>query len=413
MATSYRTIDKPGYIPFDANKLIVGTKIFFDVYAKQGGMYETLFESGLEFTAITRNFLIGRSLNTLYISDSDKHSLEVYLSQGITESKSIYESPKAFKDYSFHKEQYYQIDRQMLIPGTEVNFCIYVMKNFSYSPVLQAKPDSPAMIEENLPATRSDLVISQTDIPLYNEYLNSLLKSDKMMGKEAGKMKALAIRENSKIVIRDLFENPRSGETIKQTQVMVHNMIESIMQNRDTIYDLLSIRGYDYYTYTHSVNVCVLSVGLGVALKLDPLESERLGLGAMVHDIGKSVIPVEILNKQGKLDDMEYRIMQSHVAEGEKILRENHHLPDEAIAAVTQHHEKISGRGYPSRLSDKAISLYGRITAIADCYDALTTSRPYKIAFTPFVALDIIAKEGDNYDRKLLKVFITMLGKIK
>jgi HD-GYP domain-containing protein (c-di-GMP phosphodiesterase class II) len=161
------------------------------------------------------------------------------------------------------------------------------------------------------------------------------------------------------------------------------------------------------------VNVCVLSVGLGVALKLDPLQSERLGLGAMVHDIGKSIIPVEILNKQGKLDDMEYRIMQSHVAEGEKILRENHRLPEEAILAVTQHHEKISGRGYPSRLSDKAISLFGRITAIADCYDALTTARPYKTAFTPFVALDIISKEGDNYDRELLRLFITMLGKIK
>jgi putative nucleotidyltransferase with HDIG domain len=413
MATSYRTINRSEYIPFDASKLIVGTKIFFDVYMKQGGMYQTLFDSGTEFTAVTRNILIGRSISTLYILDSDKHALETYLSQGITESKSIYESPKAFKDYSFHKEQYYQIDRQMLIPGTEIHFSIYVMQRFSYTPVLQAKPDSPAIIDENLPATKSDLMILQTDIPLYNEYLNLLFKSDRVQGKEAGKMKALAIRENSKIIIRDLFENPRSGEAIKQTQVMVRDMIDSIMNNRDTIYDLLSIRGYDYYTYTHSVNVCVLSVGLGVALKLDLEQSQRLGLGAMLHDIGKSLIPVDILNKQGKLDDMEYRIMQSHVVEGEKILRENHRLPDEAISAVTQHHEKISGKGYPLHLSDKAITIFGRITAIADCYDALTTSRPYKTAFTPFVALDIIAKEGDNYDRNLLKVFITMLGKIK
>lgn len=137
-----------------------------------------------------------------------------------------------------------------------------------------------------------------------------------------------------------------------------------------------------------------------------------MGAMAMLHDIGKSSIPSEILIKQGKLDDREYFIIQSHVLEGAKILSENHRLPEEALPAVVQHHEKMSGKGYPSHLSDKEIKLFGRIAAIADCYDALTTTRSYRPSLTPFYALAIIAKESGNYDPELLKVFIKMLGKI-
>jgi HD-GYP domain-containing protein (c-di-GMP phosphodiesterase class II) len=413
VATSYRTIDRKNYIPFDANKLIVGTRLLFNVYHKQGGMYETLFESGTDYTIITRGYLVGRSLSTLYIAEEEKEAFEAYLAQGVVESSSVYDSPKAFKDYSFHKEQYYQIDKQMIVSGSEVHFDIYIMKNFAYSLGLRASPEYPAIIDDGMLEKPGDLMILKTDIPKYNEYLNAILSSDRVQGKDASKVKALVIRENSKIIVRDLFDNPRSGAKIKQTQGLVVNMIDTIMTNRDTIYDLLSIRGYDYYTYTHSVNVCVLSVGLGIALNMGKEESEKLGMGAMLHDIGKSSIPVEILNKQGKLDDKEFRIMQTHVAEGEKIIRENHRFLAESISAITQHHEKISGRGYPMNLKDRDITLFGRIVAIADCYDALTTTRPYRQSLSPFAALEIISKETGNYDPDLLKVFIIMLGKIK
>ncbi len=191
-------------------------------------------------------------------------------------------------------------------------------------------------------------------------------------------------------------------------------MIDCILENNDAIYDLLSLRGYDYYTYTHSVNVAALSIGIGIAAGLKTGDVEKLGTGAMLHDIGKSAISHEILNKQGKLDENEYRMIKNHVFEGEKILRTYHReFPEEAFSAVLQHHEKLSGKGYPLRLSGPDIKLFGRITGIADCYDALTTQRPYKPAFTPFYALSIIAKETGDYDPELLRMFIRMLGKIK
>jgi HD-GYP domain-containing protein (c-di-GMP phosphodiesterase class II) len=152
---------------------------------------------------------------------------------------------------------------------------------------------------------------------------------------------------------------------------------------------------------------------MGIALNMGKTEIEKLGIGAMLHDIGKSVIPVDILNKQGKLDNNEYAVMQRHVFEGEKIIRENHRFLEESLSAITQHHEKMNGRGYPQHIFDRDITLFGRITAIADCYDALTTTRPYRQSLSPFAALEIISKETGNYDPELLKVFIVMLGKIR
>ena len=411
MSTKFRTIDRKGYFPFAANELIIGTRLPFDVYMKEGGIFNELFGAGNDYTKISHEFLIDRGLNELYIADKDKDVLDSYKAKGVDDGTSVLDSQKAFKNYTFRKDQYHQIDKGMLIPGASVPFSIYSMKNYSYSLVLHASPGLPVEIDEKVLSLPGDVLISGGDIHLYNEYLNSILRSGDSKGSDAERMKALVIKENSKIIMKDLLEDPRSGGRIKDVQDSVNNMIDSIGTNKDTIHDLLSLRCFDYYTYTHSVNVAVLAVGLGVAVELKRDDIEKLGMGAMLHDIGKSAVPAEILNKQGKLDDREFFIIQSHVFEGEKLLKDNKLIPRESLAAVSQHHEKISGRGYPSHLTEKDITLFGRITAIADCYDALTTARPYKPAFTPFYALATISKETGNYDPDILKVFIKMFGK--
>src|SRR5208283_4690300 len=175
------------------------------------------------------------------------------------------------------------------------------------------------------------------------------------------------------------------------------------------IYMLLSMKGYDYYTYTHSVNVAALAISLGLSIGLDRDDSEKLGMGTMLHDIGKSAISHEILCKQGRLSDVEYALIKSHVFEGENIMRKHKGFPDESFNAVLHHHEKLTGKGYPGGLSGKEISLFGRISAIADCYDALTTRRPYKVAYKPFPALKIIAKDTGDYDGELLRTFVKMI----
>ncbi|HTZ17422.1 MAG TPA: HD-GYP domain-containing protein [Dissulfurispiraceae bacterium] len=412
MSTKFRTISSKGYLPFAASKLVVGTKLPFEVYMKEGGIFRLVFDSGTEYTKITQESLVDRGLHELYISDGDKEVFTAYDSKSDSDGASVLDSPKAFSDYSFRKDNYYQIDKNMLMKDTSVPFSIYAMKNYAYSRVLPATQELPAVISDDVLSIPGDILISKSDVPLYNEYLNSVLQSSDINRKDIERMQALVIKENSKIIVKDLFDNPRSGEKIKEAQKSVNNMIDSLIRNRETINDLVSLRGFDYYTYTHSVNVGVLAIGLGLAANLRRGDVEKLGMGALLHDIGKSMLPSEILNKQGKLDGREFFIIQSHVLEGEKILRENGRVPEESLPAVLQHHEKISGRGYPSKLTDNEIKLFGRITAIADCYDALTTTRPYRQAMTPFYALATISKETGNYDPELLKVFIKMLGKI-
>jgi putative nucleotidyltransferase with HDIG domain len=411
MVTKYREIDTESRIAIDVDKLIVGKRLPFDVFVKDKGIIKHLFNKGMLFTNISKEVLKEKGISEVYISSNENHSIENYLSATANKKTSPYDDPALFKQYSFYKDEHYQIDKSLLLPDTKIDFSIFVLEGFNIKTIVEASEKSPALISDSVLNVEGDILIKKSDMPLYHNYINSLLKEKAVSDKLD--IKAIAIKENSKIVIKDLLDDPRSGEKIKESKSLVNNMIDCMLQNRDSIYNLLTLRGYDYYTYTHSVNVGVLSIGLGVAIDLKKDDIEKLGIGAMLHDIGKSTISHEILNKQGKLDDIEYKIMKNHVIEGEKILRDHKEIPEESFAAVLQHHEKLSGKGYPFQLSGNNIKLFGRIAAIADCYDALTTRRPYKPAFTPFYALSIVAKETGDYDPELLKVFIKMLGKIK
>jgi HD-GYP domain-containing protein (c-di-GMP phosphodiesterase class II) len=322
------------------------------------------------------------------------------------------EEQKQVQRYYSQKERFHQIERSTLIQGFEIIFSLYIHKGLDFHALLEASEKSPAKIFQEISNFRGDIVIKTADIPLYNKYLESLEKAA-FHGKEKGKINALVIKEKSKIIMRDVLTDPRSGKNIKNSSTIVEQIATSIFDNKDTLYDLISIKNFDYYTYTHSVNVAVLSIGLGIASGISSDKIFSLGFGALLHDIGKSAISPEILNKPGKLSSMEFQIMKNHVIEGEKILKWHQSLPPDSFDAVAQHHEKLSGNGYPVGIKASAIKPYGRIAAIADCYDALTTQRPYKNAFSPFEALNIMLKETENYDQELLKTFIKMLGKVE
>ncbi|GER94573.1 HD-GYP domain-containing protein [hot springs metagenome] len=413
MVTKYREIDADSRITIDADRLIVGKRLPFNVFIKDKGIIKHLFNKGMVFTNISKEILKEKGISEVYISKEEDTTINNYLSKTADKKTSPYDDPVLFKQYSFHKEEHHQIDKSLLLPNTTINFSLFALDKFDIKTIVEASEKSPATINKSVLNITGDILIKKSDIPLYHDYLNSLLKETTLPDENRTKIKALAIKENSKIVIKDLLDDPRSGEKIKESNVLVNNMIDCLLENRDAIYSLLTLRGYDYYTYTHSVNVGALSISLGIAIDLKRDDIEKLGMGAILHDIGKSTISHEILNKQGKLNETEYRIMKNHVIEGEKLLRDHKEIPDESFDAVLQHHEKLTGKGYPFQLAGNNIKLFGRITAIADCYDALTTQRPYKPAFTPFYALSIISKETGDYDADLLKTFIKMLGKIR
>lgn len=313
--------------------------------------------------------------------------------------------------YADQREAYYHIERKMLAPGTEITFSLFVNDRLSITPLIEASEASPVQLRDTFTGVTSDLVIRKTDIPQYRRYLDLVLSGQADHGRAGALTKALAVREHAKIVLKELLDDPRSGEGIRRSAQLVSSLIACVLDDRKTLYDMLCLRSFDTYTYTHSVNVAVLSLGLGISVGLTKDGLEMLGIGAMLHDIGKSAVPREVLIKQGRLTKFEYALIKSHVIEGEKILRSHPGVPEPSLSAVLQHHEKLSGRGYPHRLSGRDVTLFGRITAIADCYDALTTRRPYKAELTPFRALSIVVNEPANYDARLLNAFIRMLGK--
>jgi putative nucleotidyltransferase with HDIG domain len=414
MSTKFREIGGNFGPSIDIDTLIVGSRIPFDISVKEGGITRQLLNKGALITNETKEILKEKGISKLNVSGADVSDVESYLKKAKINKESLYEKDEiALKEYSFKKEHHYHIDRSILIPGTEAPFSFYLLSGLDLIPLAEGNEKKPALINENILNAKGDIVIDNSDIPLLNEYVQHLSSLDTIPKQMKEKVKAMSIRENSKILIKNILDDPRSGEKIKKTKEEVNKMTECILNNPDAIYDMLSLRNYDYYTYTHCVNVSVLSVGLGVAIGLKKDEIEKLGTGALLHDIGKSAIPPEVLNKQGKLTDTEYSIIKNHVIEGQNLLLQNKEVHPESLPAVVQHHEKLTGKGYPYGISGNQVVLFGRITAIADCYDALTTQRPYKTAFTPFHAISLVAKDSGDYDAALLKEFVKMLGKIK
>ncbi len=397
------------------DRFIEGAASPCDIFLNDNGKTMALFNRGMIFDASTMSVLRKQGVTEVLVKKNEEHKVAAQKMQQET-APVIPETPVLpamdFKEYSLKKELHFQIDGKLLIPGTDVNFNIYIFSQGGLSTVIEASEKSPARLSETLLNTTEELVINNTDISAYQAYLNGLLTSPGIPTAELSRIKSTVIKENSKLIVKDLLDNPRSGEKIKESIVMVNKMVDGILENRDAVYELLSIRSHDYYTYTHSVNVAALSVGLGIASGLSRNSLEKLGIGTMLHDLGKSVIPHEILNKPERLTDDEFRIMKSHVVESEKILRKQKEIPEESYAAVLQHHERLSGKGYPFGLAGTEVKLFGRISAIADCYDAITTKRVYKPAFAPFQALSIMVNETGNYDPDLMAIFIKMLGKI-
>lgn len=207
--------------------------------------------------------------------------------------------------------------------------------------------------------------------------------------------------------------NRKSG--IKKTLRMVHKMIDMVSEDRDMLMELSTIRDYDDYTYTHSVNVAILSLCLGQKIGLSKKSLETLTLSALFHDLGKIDVPKNILNKPGKLTDQEFREMKNHSLYSVRrilLLKTSPQKKAEMLLGPFEHHLKYDLSGYPRTPRNKPISLFGRIITIADVFDAITAPRVYRpFAISPDLSLCMMQEgAGKDFDPILLKVFINMIG---
>jgi HD-GYP domain-containing protein (c-di-GMP phosphodiesterase class II) len=225
--------------------------------------------------------------------------------------------------------------------------------------------------------------------------------------------RAAAVKACSKRVMKRLMENTPDEETIGAAKNGFYEVIDCILEEDHLNHYLLSIRDYDTYTYSHSVNVGVLS--LLVARRYfgnsDRHDLRELGIGFFLHDLGKIRINPGVIMKEGLLTDEEMAEMRRHPLYGFDILKETNQLTTESKLIVLEHHEREDGRGYPYGLYGGEIHEYARICALVDMYDALTSDRPYREKMIPCQALNLIkGKLADRTQKALFETLVLVLG---
>ncbi|GAB4333213.1 MAG: HD domain-containing protein [Candidatus Abyssubacteria bacterium] len=213
-------------------------------------------------------------------------------------------------------------------------------------------------------------------------------------------------------LVEQLLENPRSGEHVKRSKAVISNLANYLLSEATAFFSLLATTSFDYYTYTHSVNVAVFGMALAHRLQqYTETQIKEIGAGLILHDIGKSLIEKRILNKRGALNKSEWAVMKEHPENGVRLLNSSGETNETVLMIVMDHHEKLDGSGYPRGLRGSAIHPYVRIAAIADIFDALTTRRPYKLAERSFPALKTMRDEMNKaLDPDLFKEFVLLLG---
>ena len=220
------------------------------------------------------------------------------------------------------------------------------------------------------------------------------------------------LKQKSVNVLKNTFLDieMESSKTIEKRKEELYSITDEIVNEisskKDLMVNMIDLKYYDEYTFYHSVNVASLSIVLGVAIGLNKNELFKLGLAALLHDIGKIFIPKEILGKPSKLTDEEYSIIQTHSRHGYNFLKDHFQIPSISYISILHHHERYDGLGYPLRKKQNEIPLYGKIICIADVYDALTSNRPYRRALLPTEAMEYIMGNGGSiFDPEITHLF--------
>ncbi|KGK89576.1 HD-GYP domain-containing protein [Clostridium sp. HMP27] len=200
--------------------------------------------------------------------------------------------------------------------------------------------------------------------------------------------------------------NNVNKKELKECLNVVENLIEYIIDLGDVNKSLNDIKTFDNYTYVHSLDTCIMTSFLGLSSGFNEASLKDLGIGAILHDIGKTKIPSKILNKEGKLTDEEFREIKKHPVYGAEILKKNISISDSIVHMVEQHHERVDGKGYPYGLSGNGISKSAKIICICDVYDAISNDRCYRRKFSPNDSYELILSgAGTSFDMSVVQKF--------
>lgn len=236
----------------------------------------------------------------------------------------------------------------------------------------------------------------------------TLQKIEKLTKQDRSKVK---LSESVKARVAEgmqyMFSNPRAEGFMDAANSISEELLKAITENDAIAVDIDILKISDEYTFKHSVDVASMAMIIAKQYGMSNKDVYQIGVAGLLHDLGKTEIPNEILNKPAKLTEEEFALMKTHPVLGYNLLKEKPNMVSEILLGVLQHHEKIDGGGYPLGLESPRICPYAKIIAVADIYDALVTERPYKKGFSPRDAVEMIMAMTAELDMKMIQVFLS------
>ena len=242
-----------------------------------------------------------------------------------------------------------------------------------------------------------DLEIS----PEAAEVIQKLEKADKAKVKLTE-----SVKQRVSEGIQFLYSDTSNATFTDTANNIAGDLMKAIAENDAIALNVDALKVSDEYTFKHSVDVATMAMIVAKKMQMSEQDVYNIGVAGLLHDVGKSKIPNEVLNKPGRLTEEEFEIMKQHSVFGYRILKEKEGISNDILMGVLQHHEKINGRGYPMNVADKQICSYARILSIVDIYDALVTERPYKKAFSQRDAVEMLMSMTEELDITAMKSFL-------
>ena len=315
----------------------------------------------------------------------------------------LHELSGSWLDHPFWKTKFV-IDDEVILKRLQTSpvkeVWIDVEQGLDVAPVASPVPETPLPTPEPVaaPAPPATPVAPAPPLPL-----------------EKAAERAHAIRSQAKKQMTALFQEARLGKAISTEHLsdLVEDISTSVMRNPGVFVSLSRLKNKDDYTYMHSVTVCALMISLGRQIGMDEKQLREAGMAGLLHDMGKALVPLEILNKPGKLTDAEFSIMREHPRKGWELLNTGSSGATEIAKDVClHHHERQDGRGYPDRLMPDQMSAFVRMSSICDVYDAITSNRPYKAGWDPAESVRRMAQwtQEGHFDPRLFQAFVKSIG---
>ena len=309
--------------------------------------------------------------------------------------------------------EYHIIDKSIIQEGASLEFNIFIAFGSKRKMHCFKKYGEFLTSEEKKTIdTKHLLYVTSSEYIAYEHFKKSLESSSEeftSVKKVSFADKSTSIYKNASGILNNLFSDPDTLGNYEASKEIVNDIVGTILHDDFTIKSLMSIATHDYYTHTHSINVAIYSLSLGSFLKLEKSELSELGEAALLHDLGKSKVDANIINKNGTLTDVEFKEIKNHPAlgfrQGVKLGIKN----KKVLAGIRHHHEKMDGSGYPFAMKGEDIPYYSRIICVCDIFDALTSQRSYKESISSFEAFRLMKTTmKSELDLKVLNKMIEM-----